>query len=123
MRSGSPATGEGAAPDRPYSGAAGARYGPRWSSGGTTRPGSRGREAAVARLPPRVRGVAERLMRRWAGRFVVRTAASVVRVELFDRSMAIAAQVFTSVFPLLILLGSWLPLDQDAVAAALGLPA
>jgi membrane protein len=79
-------------------------------------------EAAVARLPPRLRGVAERLMRRWPGRFVVRTAASVARIELFDRSMAIAAQVFTSVFPILILIGSWVPVDDDDVAATLGIP-
>ena len=76
----------------------------------------------MARLPPRLRGVADRLMRRWPGRFVVRTAASVVRIELFDRSMAIAAQVFTSVFPILILLGSWVPVDDDDVAATLGIP-
>jgi membrane protein len=79
-------------------------------------------EAAVARLPPRLRGVAQRLMTRWPGRFVVRIAASVVRIELFDRSMAIAAQVFTSVFPILIVLGSWVPVDDDAVAATLGIP-
>jgi membrane protein len=39
----------------------------------------------------------------WPGRIFIRTIAGVARVELFDRSMTIAAQLFTSVVPLLIL--------------------
>ncbi|GAA1509177.1 YhjD/YihY/BrkB family envelope integrity protein [Nocardioides humi] len=60
--------------------------------------------AAVARLAARV---AAGLSRRWPGRIALHTAASLRRVELFDRSMAIAAQFFTSVFPILIVAASW----------------
>ncbi len=36
--------------------------------------------------------------------------------------MAIAAQIFTSVFPILIVLGSWVHLHNEAVADTIGLP-
>jgi len=76
----------------------------------------------LGRLPPWARRIVEWLMARWAGRFVWRTAAECARIELFDRSMAIAAQLFTSVFPILIVLGNWLNLDARAVASALAIP-
>jgi membrane protein len=79
-------------------------------------------EEAVARLPPRLRTVAEWLLSRWLGRFLMRTAASTIRIELFDRSMASAAQMFTSIFPILIVLGTWLDADGDTVARNLALP-
>jgi len=62
---------------------------------------------AVERLPSWVRRLIAWLETRWLGRIVLRCTRSSVRIELFDRSMTIAAQLFTSVFPILILLGSW----------------
>jgi len=69
-----------------------------------------------------LRTTAEWLLSRWLGRFVVRTTASTIRIELFDRSMAIAAQMFTSIFPILIVLGTWVGADGDAIAGKLSLP-
>ena len=40
---------------------------------------------------------------RWPGRFEFATLAGVQRLELFDQAMAIAAQLFTSVVPILIM--------------------
>jgi len=79
-------------------------------------------EDAIARLPPRLRTVAEWLLSRWLGRFLMRTAASTIRIELFDRSMAIAAQMFTSIFPILIVLGTWLDAGGNTIAGKLALP-
>ncbi len=45
-------------------------------------------------------------MSRWPGRILERVTAGSVRLELFDRSMTIAAQLFTSVFPILIAIAS-----------------
>jgi membrane protein len=56
-------------------------------------------EQAHMRLPRRLRPVAEWTMSHWPGRIFVRGVAAAARVELFDRSMTIAAQLFTSVFP------------------------
>ena len=64
-------------------------------------------EAALGRLPPRLRRSVARLLSRWPGRIVFRSAASCIRIEIFDRSMTIAAQFFTSVFPILILIATW----------------
>jgi membrane protein len=52
---------------------------------------------------------------------MIHSAASFVRIELFDRSMTIAAQFFTSVFPTLIVLASWVR-DDSRIAEALGFP-
>jgi membrane protein len=80
-------------------------------------------EAALGRLPPRLRRSVARLLSRWPGRIVFRSAASCVRIEIFDRSMTIAAQFFTSVFPLLILIATWVAgTDTTRVADALHLP-
>jgi membrane protein len=46
--------------------------------------------------------------RRWVTRMLARAAAALVRVQIFDRSMTLAAQAFTSIFPILILLGALL---------------
>ena len=80
-------------------------------------------EAAIARLPPRLRRWVTRLFSRYPGRILLGTAATCVRIELFDRSMTIAAQFFTSVFPLLILVVSWGsgPVT-DQIAKALNMP-
>ena len=56
-------------------------------------------------------------------RLGARTMAGVVRVQIFDRAMTLAAQAFTSIFPVLILLGSVLGGGAGReLADAAGLP-
>jgi membrane protein len=55
------------------------------------------------RVPARARSLFERYANSWPGRVVEDTARALVRIKVFDRSMTLAAQAFTSVFPLLIL--------------------
>ena len=62
--------------------------------------------SVLAALPPRLRPAVAWLARQWVGRLLARTTAALVRVQIFDRAMTLAAQIFTSVFPLLILLGT-----------------
>jgi membrane protein len=62
--------------------------------------------------PPRLRPSIAWLARNWVGRLVGRTAAGLVRVQIFDRSMTLAAQAFTSIFPVLILLAAVLGKGQ-----------
>ena len=74
-------------------------------------PGRRSPGAAASAepnpLPERASTRMEGLLSSWPGRILVRTAASFARIEVFDRSMTVAAQFFTSVFPLLILFATW----------------
>ena len=78
---------------------------------------------ARRRLPTRLQPAAAWTMSRWPGRVLVRTAAAVVRAELFDRSMTIAAQLFTSIFPLLILAAVGLGRRKgDWIADAIDMP-
>jgi membrane protein len=56
------------------------------------------------RVPARVRPLVERYADSWPGRVIDDTARSLVQISVFDRAMTLAAQAFTSVFPLLILL-------------------
>ena len=81
-------------------------------------------EAALRRLPPRLRHAADWLRARWLGRILVSSVTTCMRVEIFDRSTTIAAQFFTSVIPVLILTATWAGAgDGDSIAAALGVPA
>jgi membrane protein len=59
----------------------------------------------------------------WLGRIVRRAAARFRELELVDRSMTLAAEVFTAVFPLLILAAVWLG-DQrsDDIAKSIDMP-
>jgi membrane protein len=77
-------------------------------------------DAAVQRLPPWLRHRVEALLSRWPGRVVVRVAAAAARIELFDRSMTIAAQFFTSIFPILIIMASWV--GGEALGESFGVP-
>jgi membrane protein len=61
----------------------------------------------VARLPARLRPLAEWALQHWMGRLVLGCMVTSRRIELFDRSMTLAAQIFTSVLPILIALNSW----------------
>ena len=76
-------------------------------------------DAAVARLPPGMRTRVSWVFAQWPGRVAVNIAAKSIRIELFDRSMTIAAQFFTSVFPILIIVGSWVGWDDDTVTDVL----
>jgi membrane protein len=79
-------------------------------------------ERALQRLPLRVRAVVEGLLDQWPGRIGLGVAATSIRIELFDRSMTIAAQFFTSVFPILIVLASWFGSGGPQLADALAVP-
>ena len=80
-------------------------------------------EAALSRLPPRLRQWVVWLLSHYPGRIVLRTAATCIRIELFDRSMTVAAQFFTSVFPILILVSTWSGgANTDAIESALSMP-
>jgi membrane protein len=79
--------------------------------------------AAIERLPVRVRGVVVWLLARWPGRIAFRSAAACVRIEIFDRSMTIAAQFFTSVFPILILIATLFgSVDTRTMAEVVNMP-
>lgn len=56
----------------------------------------------------RLRPLSQWLASHWPGRIVLGVASGVLRLELFDRAMAISAQLFTSVVPVLIMLSVWL---------------
>jgi membrane protein len=78
----------------------------------------------VAKFPARLRPLAERVLQHWLGRFVLGCMVTSRRIELFDRSMTLAAQIFTSVLPILIVLASWFGggLD-DMIGTAASVPA
>jgi membrane protein len=60
---------------------------------------------------------------RWPGRVAIRSLTAVNRIELLDRSMTIAAQLFTSIFPILILFATWVTKrDADRIADATAMP-
>jgi membrane protein len=79
-------------------------------------------DAVLSHLPRRLVPAVEWALSRWPGRIVIRSAATSIRIELFDRSMTIAAQFFTSVFPTLIMLATWVGGASSEVADALGIP-
>lgn len=64
-------------------------------------------QGALDVLPRPLRHLAERFLDTWPGRVAIGTAWSLQRIEIFDRAMTVAAQLFTSIFPILILLASW----------------
>jgi membrane protein len=57
----------------------------------------------------------------WPGRIAIRCAESFTRAELVDRSMTLAAQLFTSMIPILILTATWATRrDADRIADIVG---
>jgi membrane protein len=75
-------------------------------------------------LPERLRPPVAWIAHRPVGRILFRTAAGLVRVQIFDRAMTLAAQAFTSLFPILIMVGAVFGADQVARFATLArLPA
>lgn len=80
-------------------------------------------EAALQRLPPSIQRLTGWLLTHWPGRMGVRTALACIRVGIFDRSMTVAAQFFTSVLPILIIIATWRNArDAGRLADVLGLP-
>jgi len=77
----------------------------------------------ITRLPARLRPFVEWALQHWLGRFVIGCMVTSRRIELFDRSMTIAAQIFTSVLPILIALASWFGRDSaDVITKAVSVP-
>jgi membrane protein len=62
---------------------------------------------ALSRVPERLRPLVDWVASRWAGRVVLATVAGFRRLEAFDRAMALGAQLFTSVVPILIMMSVW----------------
>lgn len=76
-----------------------------------------------SRLPAIIHGPTARIMGLWPGRVILSSAAGMARVEIFDRAMTIAAQFFTSLFPIIIMAVSWLETDEvSQVAQSLDVP-
>jgi membrane protein len=89
----------------------------------STAPQQPARTQALARVPRWLRPVVRWTMSSWPGRILLRTAAAFVRMELFDRAMTLAAQLFTSIFPLLIMAAVFLGREYGGqVADAIDLP-
>ncbi len=81
-------------------------------------------EVALHRLPPGLQHKMAWLLSRWPGRIAIRSTASFVHLGIFDRSMTLAAQFFTSILPILILIATWVgSRDTNRVADALKMPA
>src|SRR3954470_6379266 len=78
--------------------------------------------AVTDRLPGPLRRFVLWAMGHWIGRLVLGCMSYSRRVELFDRSMTIAAQVFTSVLPLLIALASLFGWTSSQIAGVLVVP-
>jgi membrane protein len=74
-------------------------------------------------VPERLRRPVRWIAQRWVGRVLLRSATELVHVQIFDRAMTLAAQAFTSIFPILILAGAVLGSRQvDELADAAHLP-
>ena len=75
------------------------------------------RRSELAQLPARLRPFAEWVLQHWLGRFLLGCMVTTRKIELFDRSMTLAAQIFTSVLPILIALASWVRPRQPATSS------
>lgn len=81
-------------------------------------------DAASSHLPPRLAGWVGQAFSQWPGRVLTASTSAFARIEIFDRSMTIAAQFFTSIFPILLMTATLLgPDDSKAVGEAMKLPA
>ena len=78
-------------------------------------------DAALGRLPVGLQRRTGWLLDRWPGRILLQAAAGLGRIEVFDRSMTIAAQFFTSVLPVLILIAT-LGSNSDRFADEIDMP-
>jgi membrane protein len=79
---------------------------------------------ALSRVPERLRPLVAWVTSRWAGRVVLATVAGFRRLEAFDRAMALGAQLFTSVVPILIMMSVWVGESaSERFAEAVEMPA
>jgi membrane protein len=80
-------------------------------------------DAALRRLPSWMQPALGWLLSRWLGRVAINSLREFVRLDMFDRSMTIAAQFFSSVIPILILFMTWATArDTHRLTDALNLP-
>ena len=78
---------------------------------------------AVGAVPRRFRPRAALVLGSRVGRLGLDAAGEVLRVQIFDRAMTLAAQAFTSILPLLIMMAAVLGRhDRRLLVDALGLP-
>jgi membrane protein len=59
------------------------------------------------------------LARTAVGRLAGRSIASLVRVEVFDRAMTLAAQAFTSILPIVVAIAAFSPSNADQLGGTL----
>ena len=78
-------------------------------------------QAALRHLPEKQQRKVAWLLDRWPGRIMLQWTSGSARIEVFDRSMTIAAQFFSSVLPILILLAAW-EASSNRFADAIDLP-
>ncbi|WP_312034056.1 YhjD/YihY/BrkB family envelope integrity protein [Actinoplanes sp. TBRC 11911] len=57
-------------------------------------------------VPRRLRPLAEAVLAHRLGALLLRVTGELIRVQIFDRAMTLAAQAFTSIFPILIMLSA-----------------
>lgn len=80
-------------------------------------------ERGLAVLPGWLRPRAALVLASWFGRVLLRCVTGLLEVQIFDRSMTLAAQAFTSIFPLLIIFGTLVGAGQSSeIGDALDLP-
>jgi membrane protein len=80
-------------------------------------------ERGLAALPRWLRPRAALVLASWFGTLLLRCVAGFLQVQIFDRAMGLAAQAFTSIFPLLIMFGTLIGAQHsNELADALDLP-
>lgn len=73
-------------------------------------------QAMAARLPERLQPPLWWAVSHWPGRIALRFSAGLRQLQIFDRSMTIAAQLFTSLFPILIMGAAFVGADPTTEA-------
>jgi membrane protein len=80
-------------------------------------------EHGLAALPGWLRPRAALVLASWFGKLLLRCLAGFLQVQIFDRAMGLAAQAFTSIFPLLITFAALIGTQHSTeIADALDLP-
>ncbi|HQR26480.1 MAG TPA: YhjD/YihY/BrkB family envelope integrity protein [Nocardioides sp.] len=80
-------------------------------------------QALLAKAPLRVQQATTWALSHWPGRIAIRVATGLREVQIFDRAMTVAAQLFTSIFPIIIMGAAFFGADQTAGAiSGAGLP-
>jgi membrane protein len=80
-------------------------------------------ERGLAALPGWLRPRAALVLASWFGKLLLRFLAGLFEIQIFDRAMGLAAQAFTSIFPLLIMFGTLIGAQRSTeLADAIDLP-